>query len=123
MARDVNLTLIPSFLGRAHAQVHLQCITAGPHSTRAEVLIAVMGLHAGKVRMVSRSAVAILALVALAAGVYSQNDGSTTGQFINKFVPLTIEIVSTGVANLVVTPGTVVSHRSLSLTHHVFRLF
>ncbi len=70
--------------------------------------------------MVSRSAVAILALVALAAGVYSQNDGSTTGQFINKFVPLTIEIVSTGVANLVVTPGTVVSHRSLFLTHRVF---
>ena len=60
-------------------------------------------------RMVSRTAVAIVALVALAAGVYSQNDGSTTGQFINKFVPLTVEIVSTGVANFVVTPATLVS--------------
>lgn len=58
--------------------------------------------------MVSRTAVAIVALVALAAGVYSQNDGSTTGQFINKFVPLTVEIVSTGVANFVVTPATLV---------------
>ena len=62
-----------------------------------------------QIRMVSRAAVAIVALVALAAGVYSQSDGSTTGQFINKFVPLTVEIVSTGVANFVVTPKTLVS--------------
>ena len=62
-----------------------------------------------QIRMVSRAAVAIVALVALAAGVYSQNDGSTTGQFINKFVPLTVQITATSVANFVVTPATLVS--------------
>ena len=56
---------------------------------------------------------AIVALVALAAGVFSQNDGSNTGQYINKFVPLTVEIVSTGVANFVVTPATIVSPTTL----------
>ena len=52
---------------------------------------------------------AILAVVALAAVVQSQFDGSTTGQAINKFVPLTIEITATGAANFVVTPQTIVS--------------
>ncbi len=66
-------------------------------------------------RMVSRTAVAIVALVALAAGVYSQNDGSNTGQFINKFVPLTIQFTTTGVANFVVTPATLVSPPPLLL--------